>query len=128
MKSINRAMLTVMGVILAIAICSGGAAMWGNHRQADALASIQAASELLRGHMEADMAHDAIHADVLGLISGTADDCGEAAVQTSKELDDYISILQKEVGADAAYSGSKQVNEAALAIRAEVVAYVVSAG
>jgi methyl-accepting chemotaxis protein len=127
MKSINRAMLTVMGVILAIAICSGGAAMWGNHRQADALGRMQAASELLRGHMEADMAHDAIHADVLGLISGTADDGGEAAAQTGKELDDHIAILQKEVGADAAYSGSKRVNEAALAIQPDVVAYVTSA-
>ena len=122
--SINKATIGVTALILAASLGTGGGALWSSRNQAAAVQNMQAAGELLRGHMTADMAHDAIHADVLGMVSGAS---GEDMAAARQELTDHVAQLRKYLAADKAYNGSKEVNAAASAIDADVDAYVASA-
>jgi len=123
--SINKAALAMTAIILSASIGAGGGALWSSRNQAKALQDMQAAGELLRGHMTADMAHDAIHADVLGMISGTDD--GESAKQAAQDLAGHIAQLRKNIAADQAYAGSSEVSNAAGAIVGEVDKYAAAA-
>ena len=123
--SINKATLGVTALILTASLGAGAGALWGSRDQAAALQEMQKAGGLLRGHMTADMAHDAIHADVLAMVSGTGG--GESASEDRTEFGEHVAQLRKYVAEDQTYAGSKEVNQAAAAIQPDVDAYVSAA-
>src|SRR3569833_3945279 len=68
-KSLNRAATIVSTVMIALVVICGGAGLWASRAQTLALRQQGAAAGLARNHMNADMMHDAIRADVLAVLA-----------------------------------------------------------
>ncbi len=67
------------------------------------------ASELLRNHMEADMMHDAIRADVLSVLVAASG--GETNLEeTRKDFADHSKLLVDNISNDTAYTESETVS------------------
>ena len=124
-SSINRMSMAVIVLILAIVLSSGGAGYWSSLRQARAMADMQAASDVLRNHMNADMMHDAVRADVLSLLSPP--ETGIDAVASRRDLAEHLAELNRNIAVDRAYTGSPQVTAATQSIAPRVEAYAVAA-
>jgi methyl-accepting chemotaxis protein len=123
MKSLNRATSLALAGILATVAIGGLSALWASHQQTTALHRMQQASELLRNHMAADMAHDAVHADVLELATGV----GGPPAEVSQDLEGHSAILSQMVRADMAYPDSPAVSAAARKISDAVDGYIAAA-
>ena len=124
-SSINRMTTIVILLILSTVFLSGGVGLWSSTRQALAMTEMQDASALLRNHMNADMMHDAVRADVLGLLMppGTGIDPAD----NRRELEEHLKILSRNIAIDRAYAGSPKVIAATASIAPRVEAYAAAA-
>jgi methyl-accepting chemotaxis protein len=113
--------MAVILLILAIVLASGGVGLWSNVRQARAMAEMQGASDLLRNHMNADMMHDAVRADVLSLLSPPETGIDVAAAR--RDLTEHLNILRRNIAIDRAFTRSDAVTEATRSIAPRVEAY-----
>ena len=89
------------------------------------MAEMQAASDVLRNHMNADMMHDAVRADVLSLLSPPETGIDTAAGR--RDLADHLADLRRNIAVDQAYTGSAKVIAATRSIAPRVEAYAVAA-
>jgi methyl-accepting chemotaxis protein len=117
-------MTVAIGVIALLVLLAGGASIWSSRHQASALENMNKASALLRNHMEADMMHDAIRADVLSVLVA-AHGGGETNLdETRKDFADHSKILVDNIATDTAYDGSQSVVAEAGKIQGQVKDYV----
>lgn len=68
-QSIRRKVVIGCLVLGLGALASTALSMWGMWRQEQAMAQLNAATGLMRDHMEADMGHDAIRGEVVSIIA-----------------------------------------------------------
>ena len=120
--SINRAMLIAVSMIALLVISGGGLSIWSSRNQARTLDRMNGATSLLRNHMEADMMHDAIRADVLSVLN--AGRGGISLTETRRELADHARLLTDNVNNDKAYQGSAEVSAASASVDPKIHAYV----
>ena len=124
-QSINRSMTTAIVAIAALVLLAGGTSIWSSHNQSVALERMDKASSLLRNHMEADMMHDAIRADVLSVLvatSGGAVNLDEAR----KDLAEHSKVLADNLATDIAYDESATVSQEASKTQDEIADYLAS--
>lgn len=113
-SSINQAAKAVFALLLAIALISGGIGIWVSMRQAATMNRLQAASELTRNHMTADMMHDALRGDALKILA--SNDAAAAAREGIKDIEDHGAVLRAQLTADRQFAEAPAVVEAATRI------------
>ncbi|MBO9670039.1 MAG: HAMP domain-containing protein [Sphingobium sp.] len=119
-------MTTAVGIIALLVLLTGAASIWSSRHQAAALERMNKASELLRNHMEADMMHDAIRADVLSVLVAASG--GETNLEeTRKDFAEHSKLLVDNIANDVAYDESEVVATEATKIQEQVKRYVASA-
>ncbi|MBU3079254.1 methyl-accepting chemotaxis protein [Sphingomonas quercus] len=112
--------------MLLLVFGSGAVSLWASRNQASALGHMQEASALLRNHMNADMMHDAVRADVLSILAagpGSGTDLAEG----QKDLAEHLAALEKSIKTDEAYQNSVAVHDAAVAVQPAVEGYIAAA-
>ena len=82
--SIRKKFYGFGGLMAAVALIIGAIGYWGIARQGSELDEVVVTSLALRNHLESDMMHDALRADVLGALRAARDNNKEdlAAVKT----------------------------------------------
>ena len=124
--TINRTVTYAVGLIALLVLLAGGASIWSSRHQANALERMDKAAALLRNHMEADMMHDAIRADVLSVL--VASSGGDVSLdETRTDLQEHRKILAENIANDMAYEGSPDVTAAAGKVQDQVKTYMASA-
>jgi methyl-accepting chemotaxis protein len=119
-------MTVAIAVIALLVLLTGVASIWSSRHQATALERMNKASELLRNHMEADMMHDAIRADVLSVLVAASG--GETNLdETRKDFADHSKLLVDNISNDTAYTESDTVSTEAKKIQEQVTRYVAAA-
>jgi methyl-accepting chemotaxis protein len=119
-------MTVAIAVIALLVLLTGVASIWSSRHQATALERMNKASELLRNHMEADMMHDAIRADVLSVLVAASG--GETNLEeTRKDFAEHSKLLVDNIATDVAYDESETVKSEASKIQEQVKRYVASA-
>jgi len=88
--SINRSALAASVSILGVVSLCGGTGLWAEMVFAGALKEGERTTELMRMHMDADMMHDAIRADVLAAIAGLDPASGLSLDDARAELEDHL--------------------------------------
>ncbi len=125
-QSINRSMSTAVAAIAVLVLSAGGASIWSSRQQSAALELMNKSSALLRNHMEADMMHDAIRADVLSVLVATSGGAVNLD-DTRKDFAEHSKILSDNIANDIAYEESDTVTAEASKIQGEVSDYLAAA-
>ncbi len=98
--SIRRKFIAYGALMMAIALLIGGIGFWGILRQTRELEGVVVTSLALRNHMEGDMMHDALRADVLNALHaaavGRVDDF--AAIKT--DIADHAQNFREHIDAN----------------------------
>lgn len=125
--SLNMATGLFGAVLVVAALATGLATSRATQKQTEALIRLNAATELMRGHMFADMMHDAIRADVLDALVQSEHGSASSLREVRADLDGHVTELLDRVGRDSAFRMDARVEAAAAALDTPVSAYVESA-
>ncbi|PWB32533.1 methyl-accepting chemotaxis protein [Pseudomonas sp. SDI] len=119
-----RTKIIASGLIsLFAALLLGGIGLQGYATTATALSQNETSISAMRNHMEADMMHDAIRADVLAaLLVSPADSQG--AEQVRKDFDEHAQWMRKVIQANADAALPAEIGSAIRALQPQVEAYI----
>jgi methyl-accepting chemotaxis protein len=118
--SLNKATTQAAAILVAITAVSGGTGLFIVAKENAAIAEQASSAALLQNHMEADMMHDAVRADVLNALVGGN---GGARQEALKDLKDHLATLSKNIDTDAAFEGDPSVVAATSKLKAPVLSY-----
>ncbi|HWU96035.1 MAG TPA: methyl-accepting chemotaxis protein, partial [Sphingomonas sp.] len=122
--SLNKATTQAAAVLIGITALSGGTGLFIVWKENGAIAQQAAAASLLQNHMEADMMHDAVRADVLAALVGGDE---TARKETLADLKDHLATLSETINEDAAYQGVDSIVAATSKLKAPVETYAAAA-
>ncbi len=89
----------VLGLLCLLLI--GGTSLINSNRITDALGASTTATAMLRNHMDADMMHDALRADVLAaIVAGRAQKANERK-NIEKDLNEHLQLFRQAMSANA---------------------------
>ena len=99
-------------ILLAMgAIASTGLSVFGMKRQEAALLKVEAATALMRNHMEADMGHDAIRAEVVSIVAARQSRAIDGA-GAAKELAGRLDEFERHMAVTTRFEGAAEVTAA----------------
>ena len=97
LRTINHKVIGAGAAVMVLCTASAGAGLWSTTRLDGALQDANVSSAVLRNHMEADMMHDALRADVLSSqLAGDASS-GIAVDDVRKDLATHTQIFRKAI-------------------------------
>jgi methyl-accepting chemotaxis protein len=125
--SINRKILLASFAALAICAASSGAGMWIAFTLGGGLDRAMQSAGVLRTHMQADMAHDAVRADVVTAVLATEGALDMSIDGIEKEFTEHAMELERGLKANLAVVEDEHVRLELLSASRPVAAYLVSA-
>lgn len=126
MKSIGRSVHMAMAAIFLVTFLTGAFSIWASTQGSAALDAVSKATGILRSHADADMMHDAIRSDVLSVLQADVDPSIDVD-KTIADLNDHAALFLRNAKLDRQYSADPKVAQAAVAIEADLNAYVAKA-
>jgi len=124
--SIRQKFIAFGGLIAAIALTIGAIGYWGIVRQTDELGGVVVTSLALRNHMEGDMMHDALRADVINALHAALTDKSQMS-QINADLADHVKNFREHLDANKALTLNADVTAALAGVDAKLDAYIKSA-
>ncbi|HEY3149096.1 MAG TPA: methyl-accepting chemotaxis protein, partial [Dongiaceae bacterium] len=124
--SIRQKFFGFGGLMAAAAFAIGAIGYWGIVSEAEDLGKVTVTSLALRNHMEGDMMHDALRADVINALHAALTD-KDALVQIRTDLDDHVKNFRDHIDANKALSLSADVEAALGSVDTKLDAYIKSA-
>ncbi|MEZ5833003.1 MAG: HAMP domain-containing methyl-accepting chemotaxis protein [Dongiaceae bacterium] len=124
--SIRQKLYAFGGLIAVLALAIGAIGYWGTTRQADELNSVVVTSAALRNHMESDMMHDALRADVLAALHAALTN-KEGLAQVHSDLEDHVKNFREHLDANKALTLNDDVTAALSEVDPKLDAYIKSA-
>jgi len=127
LRTINHKVMGAGAAVMLLCTASAGAGLWSTTRLDDALKDAQVSASVLRNHLEADMMHDALRADVLS--SQLAGDAGSGvAIQdVRKDLTAHVANFREAITANDALATDPASRAALAELKAPLDTYIKSA-
>ncbi len=113
--------------LLAVTAVAGGAGLFSAIDLGQRLRQNQTSSEILRNHMEADMMHDALRADVLAALSASDPAMHLDLDQVRVDLSEHAAHFSDMVETNAALARDPEARAALAAVEPKLKAYIASA-
>jgi methyl-accepting chemotaxis protein len=128
LRTINHKVMGAGAAVMVLCTASAGAGLWSTARLDDALQGANVSAAVLRNHMEADMMHDALRADVLS--SQLAGDAGSgiAIDEVRKDLTAHVGTFRQAITTNDALATDPASRAALAELKAPLDAYITSAG
>ncbi|WP_314409379.1 methyl-accepting chemotaxis protein [Pseudomonas kuykendallii] len=122
-----RQKMIASGVLsVAVAAGLGAVGFWGQTQLNGALEQNELSVTALRNHLEGDMMHDALRADVLAAFSVEARDAA-AAEQVRKDLREHADWFKRAMDANAALPLPANIRQAIAQLQPALTAYIAEA-
>ena len=100
LQTIKGQATAVAALLLALMAGVAGCGLWTAHQLDEAVHRSQASSELLRNHMEGDMMHDALRADVLAATLSTNPSSGIRLSDVRRDIAEHATEFRARVAAN----------------------------
>lgn len=100
MKTIRQKMVVVGVVVLALAGGASGAGLWESGRLTGNIEGVLHDAQALRNHMQADMMHDALRADVLAALLAQDPSSGLEAQAVITDLAEHAAVFREVIAAN----------------------------
>ncbi len=128
LRTINHKVMGAGAAVMVLCTASAGAGLWSTTRLDAALQNANVSAAVLRNHMEADMMHDALRADVLS--SQLSDDSGSGIdiAGTRKDLAAHVANFRKAIADNDALATDPASRAALAEVKAPLDTYIKSAG
>jgi methyl-accepting chemotaxis protein len=128
LRTINHKVMGAGAAVMVLCTASAGAGLWSTTRLDGALQNANVSAAVLRNHMEADMMHDALRADVLS--SQLAGDAGSgiAIDDVRKDLTAHVGNFREAITANDALATDPASRAALAELKAPLDTYIKSAG
>jgi methyl-accepting chemotaxis protein len=128
LRTINHKVMGAGAAVMVLCTASAGAGLWSTTRLDGALQNASVSAAVLRNHMEADMMHDALRADVLS--SQLAGDAGSgiAIDDVRKDLTAHVGNFREAITANDALATDPASRAALAELKAPLDTYIKSAG
>jgi methyl-accepting chemotaxis protein len=128
LRTINHKVMGAGAAVMVLCTASAGAGLWSTTRLDGALRDANVSAAVLRNHMEADMMHDALRADVLS--SQLAGDAGSgiAIDDVRKDLTAHVGNFREAITANDALATDPASRAALAELKAPLDTYIKSAG
>src|SRR5262245_40347003 len=124
--SIRKKFYGFGGLMAAVALTIGAIGYWGIVSQADELADVTVTAQALRNHMEGDMMHDALRADVINALhTALTDKSGMAEVRS--DLADHVKNFRERLEENKTLDLNDDVKAALASVDGKLDAYIKSA-
>jgi len=124
--NIRQKMLACGAVSIVATLLVGGIGLWGQAQLGEALAANEINANALRHHMDGDMMHDALRADVLGAFL-TAPGDAAAAAQARDDLKEHSARFRQAMAKNAALPLAPDIRQAIDEVGPVLEAYIQSA-
>ncbi|MDC7824575.1 methyl-accepting chemotaxis protein [Pseudomonas sp. BLCC-B13] len=124
--NIRQKMIACGAISVLAATLLGGLGFWGQMRLAAALAENELSVSALRNHLEGDMMHDALRADVLAAFYIEPGD-SNAVSQVRADLDDHSQWFQRTLQDNAALPLSADIKQAIAQSQPALTDYIAQA-
>lgn len=124
--NIRQKMLACGAVSIVATLLVGGIGLWGQAQLGEALAANEINANALRHHMDGDMMHDALRADVLGAFL-TAPGDAAAAAQARDDLKEHSARFRQAMAKNAALPLAPDIRQAMDEVGPVLEAYIQSA-
>jgi methyl-accepting chemotaxis protein len=124
--NIRQKMIACGAISVLAAALLGGVGYWGQMRLSEVIASSELSVSALRNHLEGDMMHDALRADVLAAFYAPPGDTA-AAEQVRADLREHSQWFQRVMAANAALPLSEEIRQAIGQSQPALTAYITEA-
>jgi methyl-accepting chemotaxis protein len=125
--SVGTRFYLVSGVSALLLAVTAGVGLWVAGEQEAQLAEVVTTSTALRNHMEADMMHDALRADVIAALRvGTSGDAA-ARKEVEADLNEHVANFQDALGANNKLALGAEVKAALAEVAPSLVPYIAGA-
>jgi len=125
--SIRKKFFGFGGLMAAVALVIGAFGYWGISRQGSELDDVVVTSLALRNHLESDMMHDALRADVLGALRAARDNNKEDMASVKADVADHSQNFRERVAANKGLPLSDDVRAAISEVEPKLATYITSA-
>lgn len=120
---IRQKMIACGAISVVAAALLGGIGFWGQTRLAEALAENELSVSALRNHLEGDMMHDALRADVLAAFVAAPGDTA-AAEQVRNDMREHSEWFQRALEANAKLPLTAEIRQAIAESKPALTAYI----
>jgi methyl-accepting chemotaxis protein len=125
--SIRKKFFGFGGLMAAVALIIGAIGYWGITRQGQELDGVVTTSLALRNHLESDMMHDALRADVLGALRAARDNNKEDMASVKADLADHSQNFRERIAANKGLALNDDVRAAISEVEPKLDTYISSA-
>ena len=125
--SIRKKFYGFGGLMAAVALIIGTIGYWGIARQGSELDGVVITSLALRNHLESDMMHDALRADVLGALRAARDSNKEDLAAVKADVADHSQNFRERIAANKGLTLSDEVRAAISEVEPKLDSYISTA-
>src|SRR5690349_10989617 len=101
-ESINGKVMAAGAVVLILASATAAAGLWAATHLSGALTRAMRSAEVVRVHMDSDMMHDALRADVLMALRAADPANGVAMADVKKDLAEHATAFRDDIARNKA--------------------------
>ena len=122
--SIRQKFIAFGGLVAVIALTIGAIGYWGINRQTRELEGVVVTSLALRNHMEGDMMHDALRADVLAALHAAAIGKTDEFAAVSADVADHAQNFRERIAANQELILGEEIKAAFTEVGPKLDAYI----
>ncbi|MBB3457161.1 methyl-accepting chemotaxis protein [Rhizobium sp. BK313] len=127
MASIQHKIIIASVAIFVLAGGATGVGIWSTSILAENNAEVARSAQVLRNHMQADMMHDALRADVLAALLATDPAAGVAADAVKADLAEHEASFREMIAANKALATDAATQRVLAGVEPPLLAYIDSA-
>jgi methyl-accepting chemotaxis protein len=125
--SIRQKFFGFGGLMAVVALFIGAIGYWGISRQTAELSGVVTTSLALRNHLEGDMMHDALRADVLSAMRAAQQANKEDQAAVRADIADHAANFRERIAANDALPLSPEIKAAIVEVNPKLDSYIKSA-
>jgi len=128
LRTINHKVMGAGAAVMVLCTASAGAGLWSTTRLDRAVHDANVSAAMLRNHMEADMMHDALRADVLSSQLAGEPGSGVAIADVRKDLAEHTALFRQALTENEALVTDPASRAAMVELKTPLDVYIQSAG
>jgi methyl-accepting chemotaxis protein len=127
LDSINGKVVAAGAIVLVLASATSAAGLWAATHLSGALTRAMTSSEVVRLHMDSDMMHDALRADVLMALRAADPTTGVTFTEVKKDLGEHAKAFRDDIGRNKVLATDPASRTALAAVEAPLGDYIAGA-
>ncbi len=124
MASIQQKIIIASVAIFTLSGGAAGVGVWSTSRLTEDAVNVNRSAQVLRNHMQADMMHDALRADVLAALLSANPAAGVTIDDVKKDLADHAASFRESIAANKSLATNATTQEALRKVEAPLMTYI----